>query len=222
MSRILVINPNSNTAVTASIDRALAPLRTNDAPEIACMTIAEGPPGIESQRDADAAAPLVARTIGANLESADAFVVACYSDPGLRAARELTDKPVFGMAETGLSTALSLGGRVGVISILAAAVERHWVYARSLGLDHRIAADLPVDLTVAQLADEEVTAERMLAVGRRLCDSHGATVILLGCAGMARYRELLQQNLCRVVIDPTQAAVAAAITALRLGYRVAQ
>jgi Asp/Glu/hydantoin racemase len=222
MSRILVINPNSNEAVTASIDRALDALRTNDAPEIACMTIAEGPHGIESQRDADAAAPHVARVVEANLERADAFVIACYSDPGLRAARELTDKPVFGMAETGLATALSLGGEVGVISILAAAVERHWVYARSLGLDHRIVADLPVDLTVAQLADEETAAERMLAVGRRLCDSHGATVILLGCAGMARYRELLQEKLHRVVIDPTQAAVAAAIASLRLGYRVAR
>jgi len=173
------------------------------------------------QRDL-AAAPLVARVIAENLEKAEAFVIACYSDPGLRAARELSDKPVFGMAETGLATALMLGGKVGVISILPAAVERHWVYARSLGLDHAIAADLPVGLSVAELADEEATAGRMLSVGRRLCDSHGATAILLGCAGMARYREFLQTELRRVVLDPTQAAVAAAITALRLGYRAAR
>jgi Asp/Glu/hydantoin racemase len=217
---ILVINPNSNKEVTAAIDCALDPLRTPDAPPIECMTIAEGPYGIECQRDADAAAPNVSRVIEENASKAAAFVVACYSDPGLRAAREVTDKPVFGMAETGLATALSLGGKIGVISILPAAVERHWVYARSLQLDNRVVADLPVGLTVAELANEDATTARMLSTGRRLREEHGATVILLGCAGMARYRKILQEELQLVVIDPTQAAVAAAITALRLDYQV--
>ena len=46
--RIVVINPNSSAAVTAAIDRALAPLRMEGGPEIDCVTLREGPPGIET------------------------------------------------------------------------------------------------------------------------------------------------------------------------------
>ena len=216
--RILVINPNSNQGVTAEIDRALDPLRTNDAPRIECVTLKDGPYGIESQRDSDVAADCVARTIEASDDDVSAFVIACYSDPGLGAARELTRKPVFGIAETGLATAIMLGGRIGVISILPQAVDRHWAYARSLCLQDRIVGDIPVNLTVAELADEGSVGPKMREVGRRLCDECNANVILLGCAGMARYRPELEEDLGIPVIDPTQAATAAGILSLRLGY----
>ena len=47
---ILVINPNSNPAVTAGLDAALGPLRLSDGPSIRCMTLCEGPFGIETSR----------------------------------------------------------------------------------------------------------------------------------------------------------------------------
>jgi hypothetical protein len=50
---ILVINPNSNPVVTAGIDGALATLRFADGPSIRCATLAEGPFGIESQKDVE-------------------------------------------------------------------------------------------------------------------------------------------------------------------------
>ncbi len=213
---VLVINPNSNEEVTAAIDRALDPLRSNDAPPIECITLKDGPHGIESQRDSDVAANCVGVAVQQRPDDAAAFVIACYSDPGLGAARELTSKPVFGIAETGLATAIMLGGRIGVISILPRAVDRHWAYARSLGLDRRIVGDLPVNLTVAELADEPSVGSKMLDVGRRLLEKHNANVILLGCAGMARYRHRLETELDVPVIDPTQAATAAAISTIRL------
>ena len=52
--RILVINPNSNEAVTACIEAALAPLQLPGGPEIVCATLREGPFGIESQADVEA------------------------------------------------------------------------------------------------------------------------------------------------------------------------
>lgn len=215
---ILVINPNSNEEVTRAIDRALDPLRTNDAPAIECITLEDGPHGVESQRDVDTAAVCVGTAVGERVNEAGAFVIACYSDPGLGTARELTSKPVFGIAETGLATAVMLGGRVGVVSILSHAVSRHWAYARALGLDRRIVADLPVNQKVAELADEKTVLSKMLEAGKQLRDGHGANVILLGCAGMARYRGRMEDELKVPVIDPTQAAVAAAVSALRLGY----
>ena len=45
---IIVINPNSSRAVTAGMDRAIENLRRPDGPAIRCVTLAEGPPGIET------------------------------------------------------------------------------------------------------------------------------------------------------------------------------
>ena len=103
---------------------------------------------------------------------------------------------------------------------LAVAVERHWNYVRTLQLEKQIVADVPVNFSVADLADGDKVLPGMLAAGQRLRDEFGARNILLGCAGMARYRAELQQKLQTLVIDPTQVAVAQAISALQLGYRV--
>ena len=96
---IIVINPNSNEHVTSSMNTALEPLRLTNGPIIRSVTNVDGPSGIESQQDADTAALQVVDIIKRN-NSADAFVIACFSDPGIFAAREVTSKPVFGIAET--------------------------------------------------------------------------------------------------------------------------
>ena len=86
-----------------------------------------------------------------------------------------------------------------------------------MGLAQRFAGDLPLGLGVVELSDAERTFARMLEVGTRLRDQHGADVLVLGCAGMAHYRLRLAQELQLPVIDPTQAAVTMAIGAVRLG-----
>ena len=51
--RILVINPNSNEAVTEGLRQAVQPLNYAEGPEIACTTLGEGPYAIETQEHAD-------------------------------------------------------------------------------------------------------------------------------------------------------------------------
>lgn len=58
----------------------------------------------------------------------------------------------------------------------------------------------------------------MAKVGRRPRDEHGANVIVMGCAGMARYRKPLQDEVGIPVVEPTQAAVAMAIGRVRLNW----
>ena len=212
---IIVINPNSNEHVTSSMDTALEPLRLADGPVIKSVTNLGGPPGIESQQDADNAAVQVIDIIKRN-NSADAFVIACFSDPGIYAAREVTNKPVFGIAESGILTALSLGSSFGILAILDTSVPRHIRYIRSLGLEKRLAGDLAIGLGVAELSDEKKTFHRLQEVGRKLRDNSGASVLILGCAGMARYRLGLQESLGMAVVDPSQAAVSMAVSAVLL------
>jgi len=213
---IVVINPNSSEAVTAAIDRAIAPLRMAGGPAIECVTLAEGPPGIESQAHVEQVVQPISRLIRAREENAAAFVIACFSDPGLQLAREATARPVLGIAECGMLVALTLGERFGIVSILAGSVPRHLRYVRQLGLAARFAGDLPIGLGVAELADEGKTLVRLSAIGAELRDHHGADVLVLGCAGMAQYRHQIEAAIGLPVVDPTQAAVTMAIGAVRL------
>jgi Asp/Glu/hydantoin racemase len=215
-SRIIVINPNSTRAVTDGIDAALEPLRMAGGPAIECVTLAEGPPGIENQRQADGVIAPLCRYIETRQDDAGAFVIACYSDPGLYAARETTRRPVFGMAECGMLSALTRGERFGVISILQQSIPRHLRYIRAMGLQGRFAGDRAIGLGVVELSDDAKVLQRMSEVGRQLRDQDGADIVIMGCAGMARMRDRLQQNLGISVIEPVQAAVTMALGAVCL------
>jgi Asp/Glu/hydantoin racemase len=217
--RIVVINPNSTEAVTRGIDAALDPLRFAGGPRIDCLTLQEGPPGVQTQRDVDHVIAPLCRLVQREDNAADAFVIACFSDPGLHSARETTRRPVFGISEAGVTTALNLGSAIGIIAILPVSVTRHARYFRGLGLSQRIAGERPIDMGVVELADEKKTLARMTEIGRELRDRDGADVLVMGCAGMARYRARMEAELGIPVVDPTQAAVAMAIGAVRLGYR---
>jgi allantoin racemase len=215
-SSVYVINPNSSQAVTAAIDAAIEPLRSADGPDIVSLSLAEGPPGIQSQRDVDGVIMPMLRKASELEDSAGAFVVACFSDPGLHALREQSRRRVFGIAECGVLTALTLGQRFGVIAILPTSVPRHLRYFGSMGVMERFAADLPIGLGVAELSDEGKTLGRMIEVGRTLKTAHGADVLVMGCAGMARYRSTLEEAVGIPIVEPTQAAVAMAVGHVRL------
>ncbi|TMJ00547.1 MAG: Asp/Glu racemase [Alphaproteobacteria bacterium] len=213
--RIRVVNPNSNEAVTRGIDAAMAPLRFADGPEIVCSTLPQGPFGIETQEHVESVTLPLRRLVEAD-NASDAFVIACYSDPGLHVCREGTARPVFGIAECGVLTALARAERFGVIAILQRSIARHMRYLRQLGLTDRLAGERPLEMSVAETASGEGTLARMIEVGRALKDEDGANAIVMGCAGMARHRGPLEDALGIPVIDPTQAAVTMAIGAVQL------
>jgi len=214
--RIRVINPNSNEAVTRGIDEAVQPLRFEGGPEIVCSTLAEGPFGVETQEHVESVALPLRRLVEAD-NASDAFVIACYSDPGLHVCREGTTRPVFGIAECGVLSALARAERFGVIAILQRSIPRHMRYLRQMGLMERLAGERPLNMSVAETASGEGTLARMIEVGRALKDEDGANAIVMGCAGMARHRKPLEDALGIPVIDPTQAAVTMALGVVQLG-----
>ena len=218
MDRILVINPNSTEAVTQGIDEAMAALRIPGGPAIDCMTLKEGPPGIETQQHVDGVIPHLLHLVREREAEYSAFVIACYSDPGLHSVRESTAKPVLGISECGILTALTLGQKFGVIAILQKSIPRHLRYMGAMGVMDRLAGELPVGLAVTELSDQKKTFGRMVEVATALRDVHGANVIVMGCAGMARYRKPLQDSVGLPVVEPSQAAVGMAIARVRLGW----
>ena len=212
--RILVINPNSNDDVTKGFSEVLDPLRLPGGPDIECITLSEGPFGIETQEHVESVT-LPLRSIVVERDDVDAFVIACYSDPGITVCREATGKPVFGIQESGILAALSRGERFGVIALGPQSIKRHLRYIRQLGLENRLAAERPLHLSVAA-AEEADAYPRILQVARELVEEDAADVVLLGCAGMTRHRLPLEQDLAVPVIDPVQMAVAQALTTVLL------
>ena len=222
MARILVINPNSSAVVTAAMDRALDPLRAADGPEIVALPIAMVRPASKvrptpiwrrCKRRRWSPRPCRRRRCPRRRR--------CLCDrvlfrPRSGGGAKPRDKPVFGIAECGVLAALGHGAAVGVIAILSTSVARHWRYFPSLGLDHRIAGDRPIEMGVAALSDADATCRRLIEVGTCLRDVDGAGALVLGCAGMAAYRGAVERAVGLPVIDPTQAAVAMAATSLRL------
>jgi allantoin racemase len=111
-------------------------------------------------------------------------------------------------------TAMTRGRRFGVVAILEASIPRHLRYIEELGIGRRLAGERALELRVHELADERRTWDRLVEVATALKDRDGADVVILGCAGMSRYRRRLAQQLGVPVIDPTQAAVGFALSAL--------
>jgi len=207
---IVVINPNSNTAVTEGLDKALDGFRQPGLPAIECLTLAEGPFGIENQVHSD---QVIIPTVNLvkDRPDASAFVIACYSDPGLDACRTVTTAPVFGIQESGILTALARGDRFGVIAIAKQSIKRHYRYLQRMQVIDRLAGEKSLDMSVDETARGTETPARLEAVGRALIEEDGADVLVLGCAGMASHRRALEEKLGCPVIDPTQAAVSMAV-----------
>ena len=212
--RILTINPNSSAAVTAAIDEAVAPLRIAGGPEIVVVGLPEGPPSITSQRDADRVVmPLVNRVAR---EDADAFVLACFSDPGLHAVREAAGgRPVMGIAEWGILRALTLGERFGIIALSTQSIRRQQRMVRQMGVDGRYAGSWSVGARAAETASADI-CNRLIETGRALVTQRDADVVVLGCAGMASHRAAIEEAIGVPVVEPAQQAVAAAIGAVLL------
>lgn len=215
VSDILVINPNSSTSVTRSMEACLGPVRASTSHSINCIELAKSPPGIETDDHVAAVVPNIIEAVSNS--SADAFVVSCFSDPGIAQVRKLVARPVVGIAEAAYLAALGLGNRFGIVSLGQSSIDRHLRYLKALELDRRLAGDRSINMTVVQLMAGDVV-ETVSRTARLLRDEDGADVIILGCAGLGSYRQAMQESLGIPVIDPVQAGVALACTNLDLAY----
>ena len=147
-----------------------------------------------------------------------AFVIACYSDPGLHSVREATKKPVLGISECGILTALTLGHS----SASSPSCSNPFRGTCATSVHSASPSASPASCRSAfrwsELSNQEKTFGRMVEVGKALRERHGADVVVMGCAGMARYRKPLQDEIGVPVVEPTQAAVAMAIGRVRLNW----
>lgn len=212
MPHILVINPNSNESVTEGLRQSLAEF--SSVADIECCTLTDGPFGIETDDDIAAVIPLVIDKI-TRATSYDAYVIACYSDPGLADCRNRFDKPVFGMQQSAVEIAVRDYGSFGVLALSDESIARHLAYIEALGQSDALVGELPLDITVDEAANDPATLQKVIAGGQRLVNDFGANSVILGCAGMAAVKNAAEKKLPVPVIEPAQAALDLAMDATR-------
>jgi allantoin racemase len=173
---------------------------------------------IESYYDDYLAVPGLLEEIMKDDDAYDAFIVACWGDPGLEACREVTEKPVVGIAEASMYVANMVGARWSVATILPRA--KHFIEAAVIkaGLTDRCASVRCTDLTVVETEEaRDATFEGLLAVSRLAIEEDGAEAICLGCAGMGGLAERLEEELPVPVVDSVGAAAVLAESLVQLG-----
>ena len=216
---IMVINPNTSVSMTDHIREVLQPIKRADTNlEVICPD--KGPETIESAYDeAYAVPPTLELVRKANREGYDAIVIACFSDPGLHAAREISRIPVLGIEEASFHLAAMLGARFSIMTPRKARIHTKEEEVHRYGMSHFLASVRSLDLSVAETdADPEKTKQRAFREAARAVEEDGAEVIILGCAGMTGYAREIEKKLNVKVIDPTSVALKFAEAIVDLGF----
>ncbi len=210
MARILIVNPNSTASCTAGIAASVAPFDHEGAMTV--VTLTDGPPAILTWRDWHGVVEPLCKLV--EREAADAYVIACASDPGIEAVRAITTRPVLGVFRCAVASAITRAERFGVIAIVDASQARHMAALRAMGLEHRLAAEVALNVGMDALLDPRAARTRLIAAGRDLVAA-GAGAVVLGCTGMAHHRDAIERAIGVPVIEPCQAAAVQAILATR-------
>ncbi len=214
--RIKIINGNTCQPMTANID-ASAQAAKFPHTEIIAVTPRVGPESIEGFYDEYLAIPGVLEQIILDTDS-DAFILACWGDPGIEAAREITAKPVVGIAEASLYVANMLAAKWSVVTTLHRAREVAEKTVQKAGMTERCASIRTTSLSVLDTQNERAhTVDFLVAASKLAIEEDGAEAICLGCAGMSGLEKQLEERLGVPVIDAVASAVKMAESLVSLG-----
>ena len=218
--RIKVINPNTTASMTSKIGAA-ARAAAAAGTEIIAVNPDKGPVSIEDHYDeAVSVIGLLEEVHAGEAAGVDGYVIACFGDPGLLAAREIARGPVLGIAEAAMHAASMVATGFSVVTTLERTriITEHLVAA--YGMTRFCRRVRATELAVLDLEAGNSDARRIItAECRRALAEDGSGAIVLGCAGMADLTRALSQQLGVPVIDGVAVAVkfVEALVALGLG-----
>jgi allantoin racemase len=221
MTRITVINPNTSAELTDAISSAA---RKVSGPDVTVRGVhpVDGVPSVESHAEEAIAAVGVLAQVREHQADTDAYVVACFGDTGVQAAREVATCPVVGMTEAALQTACLVAHRFVVITLPARTVAHSDRVVRALGLEHRCSV-VAVDVPVAELVGGSThLLDAFADAARTAMAEDGAEAVVLGCAGLADLVEPLSRALGVPVVDGVAAAVGIATGLVAMGLNTSR
>jgi Asp/Glu/hydantoin racemase len=209
--RLLMINPNTSEPITARL-KALAEDEAGADVNVSAITARFGGPYTSDRAGAVVAAHAVLDAADAAREAygeADAIVVGCFGDPGLKALQETTGLPVTGFAEAGLLEAASEPEPFMVATNGEAWCEMLTELATQMGLADRIVSFFSIGDPGAR--DAALCAELVTREAART----GAVRVVLGGAGLIPILAEVAARLELPLVDPHRAAIRKAIALAR-------
>ena len=217
MREILVINPNTSAEMTESIGE-MSLRHANSDTTITVLNPDQGPRSIEGHFEEQIASIATVETLAKHRNEYDAFVIACYGDPGVSACREITDKPVIGIGEASMHMACFLGHQFSIVTVIPRAIPTMQDLVRNIGLSDRCASIRSTRLTVLEIEENPDRAiTEMISESKIAIEEDGAEVICLGCAGMGQLDSRVEEIVGVPVLDGTVCAVKMAESILSYG-----
>src|SRR4051812_6722443 len=204
--RIRVINPNTTESMTTMIGKAA---RAVAAPGtlIEAVTTPMGPVSIESHYDEALSVPGVLASIAhGETQAVDGYVIACFGDPGLDAARELARGPVLGIAEAAMHAASFLGRGFSVVTTLGRTTGRARDLAEHYGMSRFCLGVHACEIPVLALETDPAARAVITRVCAAAVERDGSDAIVLGCAGMADLCAAISAEVGVPVVDGVAAA----------------
>ena len=222
MSRIWVINPNTTRAMTSTIEACARAVAGPDT-EIVGVTSEFGPPSIESHYDEAMSVPgLLDAVKRGEAHGVDGYVIACFGDPGLDAAREVARGPVIGIAEAAMHTASHLGRGFSVVTTLARTMGRAADLAEHYGMQRFCRGIHACEIAVLDLETDPDARKIITEACREALETDDSDAIVLGCAGMADMCAAISADLGVPVIDGVTAATLTVQSLVTLGLRTSK
>ena len=221
MFRLALVNPNTDARHTDAMG-AVARETLPDGCEVTAVSPERGPTSIESEADSVVAAAAVAELVR-QLPAHDAYLVACFGDPGVGAARELTDAPVVGIGQAAFQAAVTIARRFAVITTLPRsipeiedALDRHGVRGRCVAVE-------PLGIPVAdQGGSHPDTTAAIVEAGRRVVTHARAEALVLACGGMADVAQAVRRDVGVPVCDGVAFGATIAYGLWRCGLRTSK
>ncbi|PLU67920.1 Asp/Glu/hydantoin racemase [Sinorhizobium medicae] len=213
---IHLINPNSTASMTTqALESALLVKHAHTR-----VSASDTPVSIEGGADEAMAVPgMLAEIRQGEAQGVDAYVIACFDDPGLHAAREVAKGPVIGICQAAVQVAMTISRRFSVITTLPRSVPIIEDLISDYGAERHCRKVRAIDLPVLALEEDPQKAERLLLQEIELAKAEdGAEAIVLGCAGMSSLCDRLKEATGVPVIDGVTAAVKMAEALIGAGY----
>ena len=172
--------------------------------------------------DALSAPGVLAMTLQAERDGADAVVINCTADTGVEAAREAVSIPVIGVSEASFYLAAQLAHRFSVLTFADRTALRFETMAHQWNLSHKLASVRSVEMPLETSFDEAELAGRLAQAAQACVTQDGAHLLILGCTDFERVSDLLTKQLaaigiCLPIVQPFLVGVQLAESLVTMG-----
>ena len=207
--RLLLVNPNTTATMTAAIAASAAAV-ARPGTFVEARNPVDGPPSIENDDDERRCVPglldiLIEAHGRPEGQRPDAYIVACFGDPGLEQARAMLDAPVLGIAQAAMHAAALAAGPFSVVTSMSATISRAWQLAKAYTPNQCLGV-YACDIPVLRIDSDPTSVEPIGELCAKALEQDGSRAIVLGCAAMAPFAAPLTRRLGVRVIDGVVAA----------------